>query len=70
MDAFTAQIGARIAAARTALAAAVAEGDDYRVAVREGELESLTRLASANDVDVTAHEPLPDATLHEQRRTA
>lgn len=43
---------ARMAAARSSLAAARSDGDDYLVAVREGELDSLTRLAVANDVDL------------------
>ena len=47
-------LAARMAAARASLATARAEGDDYLVAVREGELDSLTRLAVAHDLDLVA----------------
>ncbi|MEO7745437.1 MAG: hypothetical protein ABIV05_04345 [Actinomycetota bacterium] len=64
MDEFTQQISARVAAARQALQQALADGDDYLVAVREGELDSLTRLADSNDVT------LIDLTELEQRKPA
>lgn len=45
-------ISARMTAARTSLRTAVAAGDDFLVSVREGELDSLTRLAEAHGIDV------------------
>lgn len=64
MDEFTAQIGARVAAARASLATARADGDDYLVSVREGELDSLARLASSHGLT------LIDLTALEQRESA
>lgn len=52
MDEFTQQISARVGAAHRALQQALADGDDYLVGVREGELDSLTRLADSNGVTV------------------
>ena len=64
MDEFTQQISARVSAARQALKQALADGDDYLVGVREGELDSLTRLADSNGVT------LIDLTELEQREPA
>ena len=64
MDEFTQQISARVSAARLALQQALADGDDYLVGVREGELDSLARLAESNGVTVV------DLTELEQREPA
>ena len=64
MDEFTHQISARVSAARRALQQALADGDDYLVGVREGELDSLARLAESNGVTVV------DLTELEQREPA
>ena len=64
MDEFTQQISARVSAARLALEQALADGDDYLVGVREGELDSLTRLADSNGVT------LIDLTELERRKPA
>ena len=65
MDELKNQITARVTAARISLVSARAAGDDYLVSIREGELESLARLAEANDLDVVA-----DLTALEQRESA
>ncbi|HEX8497966.1 MAG TPA: hypothetical protein VF661_12290 [Actinomycetales bacterium] len=54
-------LAARMAAARSSLAAARAADDDYLVAVREGELDSLMRLAVANDVEIDLLVTAPEA---------
>ena len=64
MDEFTQQISARVSAARQALEQAHADGDDYLVGIREGELDSLARLADSNGVT------LLDLTELEQRKPA
>ena len=64
MDEFTQQISARVSAARRALELAHADGDDYLVGIREGELDSLARLADSNGVT------LLDLTELEQRKPA
>ncbi len=64
MDEFTQQLSARVSETRRALQQALADGDDYLVGVREGELDSLTRLAASNDVT------LVDLTGLEQREPA
>lgn len=64
MDEFTQQISARVSAAHLALQQALADGDDYLVGVREGELDSLARLAESNGVTVV------DLTELEQREPA
>jgi len=53
VDEFTNQIIVRIRAARAALAVARAAGDDYLAGVREGELDSLNRLAATHDVTLS-----------------
>jgi len=63
MDEFTTQISARIATARAAAAAAKLAGDDFLASVHEGELDSLTLLASSNGVTI-------DLTELEQRESA
>jgi len=65
MDELKNQITERVQAARTSLESARAAGEDYLVDVREGELESLARLAAANDLDVA-----DDVTALEQRESA
>lgn len=70
MDEFKNQISERVHAARTSLESARAAGDDYLAGVREGELDSLARLAEANDLDLPIDlTPLIDLTL-EQRESA
>ncbi len=64
MDEFTQQISVRVSQTRQALQQARADGDDYLAGVREGELDSLTRLAASNDVT------LLDLTELEQRKPA
>ncbi len=56
MGEFTAEISRRAASAAASLEAARAEGDDYLVAVRLGELGELRRLASEHDIDLTLPE--------------
>lgn len=51
MNELKTHISARMVDAVVSLRAAEAAGDDYLVAVREGELDSLTRLAEAHGID-------------------
>ena len=67
MDELRNQINERVQAARTSLESARAAGDDYLAGVREGELDSLARLAQANDLDLAID--LTQLTL-EQRKSA
>ena len=67
MDELRNQINERVQAARTSLESARATGDDYLAGVREGELDSLARLAQANDLDLAID--LTQLTL-EQRKSA
>jgi hypothetical protein len=53
MNEFANEVSGRVVEARRSLAEALATGDDYLVGVRVGELDSLTRLAFENGVDVT-----------------
>ena len=59
MGEFTAEISRRAESAAASLAAARADGDDYLVAVRLGELGELRRIASEHDVELT----LPESTV-------
>jgi hypothetical protein len=52
MTDFASEVRDRITAAKQSLSQARAEDDDYLVAVRTGELESLSRLAADNGVEV------------------
>ncbi len=52
MTEFLSEIRRRIAQTREDLAVARAEGDDYLLGVRLGELESLARLAAENGIEV------------------
>lgn len=52
MSEFASEVTERIEQTRQSLAEAEADGDDYLVGVRVGELESLTRLAVDHDVEV------------------
>ncbi|MFP5336328.1 MAG: hypothetical protein ACLGIV_13550 [Actinomycetes bacterium] len=52
MSEFATEVTERIEQTRQSLAEAEADGDDYLVGVRVGELESLTRLAADHDVEV------------------
>ncbi|HZI96289.1 MAG TPA: hypothetical protein VFD41_02050 [Actinomycetales bacterium] len=52
MSEFASEMTDRVTAARTSLADAAAQGDDYLVDVRVGELESLARVAAEHDVEV------------------
>lgn len=52
MSEFASELTERVHAASTSLARAEAEGDDYLVDVRLGELESLARSAADHGVDV------------------
>lgn len=63
MNEFSNQIAVRVALARSALASARAQGQDYLVTVREGELESLAHLAATHDLTI-------DLTGLEQREPA
>jgi len=49
---FASELTDRVHAASTSLARAEAEGDDYLVEVRLGELESLARSAADHGLDV------------------
>jgi len=49
---FIIKIRARTAAARKALASAVADGDDYLTEVLLGELESLARIAADHGIEL------------------
>jgi hypothetical protein len=57
MTEFADQIRLRVSDALTDLAQARAAGDDYRVQVHTGELESFARLAEENGVRVPELEP-------------
>lgn len=52
MSEFASEITERVAQASSSLADAQAEGDDYLVDVRVGELEELARVAADHDVEV------------------
>lgn len=54
MSEFVQEIRDRMTSARLALAEAQREDDDYLVQVRQGELESLERLAADHDLTMTA----------------
>lgn len=54
MSEFVQEIRDRMTSARQALAEAKQEDDDYLVQVRQGELESLERLAADHDLTMTA----------------
>lgn len=51
MNELKTHLSARMVDALVSLRAAEAAGDDYLVGVREGELDSLTRLAEAHCID-------------------
>lgn len=60
MSDFSTEIRLRVDAARRSLADARAEGDDYLVEVRLGELESLARIAADHHLTIDGL-TLPDA---------
>lgn len=73
MSEFASEMSGRVDAARTSLVDAEAEGDDYLVDVRVGELESLARVAAEHGVEVPGldealaeHGPAEDVDLPEQ----
>jgi hypothetical protein len=57
MNEFVDQIRVRVIDALNDLAQARAAGDDYRVQIHTGELESFARLAAENDLRVPELEP-------------
>lgn len=61
MDQLKAALASRVTAARAALAAARAAGDDYLAVVLQGELESLARLAGEHDITLPDDPATPDA---------
>lgn len=70
MSEFASEVRERVEQARASLAEAEAAGDDYLVAVRLGELESLARLAGEHDVlvpgledEVARHDEPEDVAL-------
>lgn len=72
MSEFASEMTDRVHAASTSMAHAEAEGDDYLVDVRLGELESLARSAADHGVEVpglaetlAAHAPPQDIELPE-----
>jgi hypothetical protein len=77
MSEFASEMTDRVHAASTSLADAEAEGDDYLVDVRIGELESLARSAADHGVDVpglaetlAAHAGPEDVELPEEAEQA
>lgn len=52
MSEFANEVGERVQQARQSLAEAEAAGDDYLIAVRVGELESLGRLAADHGLEI------------------
>lgn len=52
MTQFQDEVQHRVDVARESLEQARAQGDDYLVEVRVGELQSLVRIAEENDVDI------------------
>lgn len=61
MTEFVDQIRVRVLDALDDLASARAAGDDYRIQIHTGELESFARLAAANDLRVPELEPFQAA---------